>query len=80
MTVESEWEFIIGNDAPERLRGLKIIATLSDKNRNFQFACEMPDDATPNEIGYFKWSVGEFVDRLKEDAPGLIGDSHFKKL
>lgn len=64
--------------APERLRGKVITATIIEgKSMDFEF--QGPDDATPNEIGYFKWFIGELVDKLKANTQIEFGDSTFMK-
>lgn len=55
--------------APERLRGKTVTLLIDEVGRTLSFEVDLPDDATPDEIGYFKWSVGEFVDGLRERFP-----------
>ena len=62
--------------APERLRGQTITVTVDRRTRKLEFNTQVPDDATPQEIGYLKWFIGEFVDKLKENQPGVIGEQY----
>ena len=55
--------------APERLIGRKVTATVDEVNKKLQYAIDMPDDPTPNEIGYVKLAIGEIVDRLRDKFP-----------
>ena len=55
-------------NAPERLKG-KVIEAILAKGR-FTFNIDLPDDPTPQELGYFRWSVGELVEQL-EEASGI---------
>lgn len=50
------------SNAPERLRGLEVTLTLIGSR--MQFEIEMPDEPTPNELGYFKWFTGEMVEKV----------------
>lgn len=59
-----EFECLIDNpNAPERLRGKIIKAILTPEK--LDFALDFPENPTPNEIGYFKWFVGELADELQ---------------
>lgn len=49
--------------APERLQGKTIKAILHEKQLRFEM--EMPENLTPNELGYFEYIVGEWVDQIK---------------
>ena len=71
--VRYEWR-IDDPKAPPRLRGKVITAAVSESMSKLEFACDVPDDATPNETGYLRWSIGEFVDSLRAKLPGMIGD------
>jgi len=61
--------------APERLRGHLLTAQLDPVENTLMFYCDVPDDATAQELGYLRWFVGEFVDTLKEQFPDVnFGD------
>jgi hypothetical protein len=70
----SEWLFTTGEEAPDRLRGKEVRVVLDHKLR---FEIDMPEDATPNELAYFRWFVGEKVAQLQEhlgpEAAEIIG-------
>ena len=67
--------------APERLRGKKITVTLNRVTRKLTFeVSDVPDDMTANEHGYIDWSVGELVDSLRKQFPGVIGDMVDRKI
>lgn len=51
-------------NAPPRLRGKTVKVVLTDQKIEFQI--DLLDDMTPNEIGYFRWSVGEIVDKVEK--------------
>lgn len=63
-------------NAPERLKGLVVVATLVEgvPQGSLEFKIDMPDDPTPNEIGYFRWFIGETVDKLKAASPIEFSD------
>lgn len=55
-------------NSPERLRGKTVTGVVDEVANRMNFLIDMPDDPTPNEIGYFKWFVGEFTDKLSESS------------
>lgn len=62
-------------NAPERLKGKIITAFLNEKQLKFEM--DMPDNPTPNEMGYFKWLIGEVVEDIQNKTgiqmpPGRI--------
>jgi len=52
--------------APDRLKGLEVKAILTEKRLDFEV--DMPDDPTPNELGYMRWFTGELVDKIQEQT------------
>ncbi len=67
MTRHDEFTHTISSDnAPERLKGKIVKAVLTEGQLSFEI--DMPDDPTPNELGYFKWFTGELVDKLKSQT------------
>jgi hypothetical protein len=60
-------------NAPARLRGKAVTILLDPASRTLAFEVDMPDDPTPNEIGYVEWSVGEYLDALRPQFP-FIGE------
>ncbi len=69
MTEPVCYTFMIAGNAPERLLGSLITATVFESK--LEFSIEMPSDPTAQEIGYVRWSVAEFVDDLKRRNPVL---------
>ncbi len=61
-------------NAPARLVGKVIKVMIDEVTDKMTFKVEVPDDITAQEKGYLDWFIGEFVDRLKEEVPGMIGD------
>lgn len=57
--------------APERLRGLRIKIVLCEKTHSLTFEAEVPDELTKQENGYLSWSIGEYVDSLREKFPWI---------
>lgn len=53
-------------NAPRRLRGKTVTLDIDETKQTMSFAVDMPEDASDNEIAYFKFSVGEIADRLRE--------------
>jgi hypothetical protein len=76
MTPTSEFRRTIDDpNAPARLKGLLVTATLVEGDKgSLTFKIDMPDDPTPNEIGYFRWFIGETVDKLKAASPIEFSD------
>lgn len=60
-------------NAPERLKGKTVTAILTEKSLNF--VIDLPEDLTPNEIGYFRLFTGEVADMLR-DKLGLSLTEH----
>ncbi len=76
-----EMFYVIPKDghAPERLRGKEVKAILAEGK--FTFLIDMPDDPTGQESGYFKWFVGEVMDKIQKAVPELeVGDKVYKKV
>jgi hypothetical protein len=61
-------------NAPERLRGKVVEAWIDEEQHNLCFQVDLPGDATPNELAYFKYSVGEIADQLRKKFP-FVGES-----
>ena len=61
--------YVIKEDnAPERLKGLEIIAKLTVGK--IEFTVNIPD-ANAQEEGYIRWFIGEIVDKLEKEIPDL---------
>lgn len=67
-------KIISDSNAPTRLIGQRIEITLERKKRKLQFKIETSDNLTPNEVGYLKLRIGEYVDDLRKDHP-FIGEN-----
>jgi hypothetical protein len=73
---------MIPSNAPARLKGKEMVAVLTDDRLEFQM--DMPDNPTAQEVGFFKWFVGECMDELKShlspeaaeaiEGPFITGD------
>lgn len=64
---------VIGQTAPERLRGLPVQVIFDGTHITFRVE-DAPDDITPNETGFLRLMVGELTDRINQAVPGAIGD------
>jgi hypothetical protein len=51
-------------DVPQRLRGLKINATLTDTKISFEMDSSI-DRLTPEELAYFEFEVNKVVQSIK---------------
>ena len=74
-----EYLYVIKEDnAPERLRGKTITATVTESK--LEFSVNLEEEPTAQEAGYLKWFLGEMVDlmkkRLKEDS-GIDSENLF---
>lgn len=67
-------------NVPPRLKGRAVVVTVDEGKHEMTVSVDMPDDPTPNEIGYVRWSVGEFVDGLRRKLPGMIGDARDERI
>lgn len=64
----SEYEKVIDDpNAPERLKGLILKAECIWKGKKVQvkFSIDLPNNATPNEIGYVRLLIAETGDVLR---------------
>lgn len=57
-------------NAPDRLQGKVVTAVLTEGQLTFQI--DMPDNPTPNEQGYFRWFIGELVDKIAAHDVKLV--------
>jgi len=55
------------DNAPERLRGLVMLAVLTETRLEFQV--DLPNELTNQEIAYLRWFTGEIVDEMKTKLP-----------
>ena len=54
-------------NAPERLRGKQMIATLTAKG--LTFTLDSGDiELTPQELGYFRYTIGELAAKLRDQG------------
>lgn len=67
-----KYEKVIDADnAPPRLKGKVIALTVDEVRDKMEFRTDVPEDVTPQETGYLRWYIGEFVDSLKAKLPSI---------
>ncbi len=53
--------------APPRLRGRSLKVSINDVTKKLTFEFNMPDEPTPNEVGYVKLICADVAEKLGVD-------------
>lgn len=56
---------------PERLVGKTIVAVINEERGKLEFALDMPDDPTEQELAFFKWVTMEISGKAGLDLETL---------